>query len=380
MLSWHVFSTKSMTMQNTYDTMIPVETGQDLSYFIRLENDFQALSDAVTSLGKPYARIAIITDSNVAPLYLKEAERALSGTGATVSSLVLPAGEEHKNLDSINTIYQFLIDQQLDRNDLLAALGGGVIGDMTGFAAATYLRGIDFIQLPTTLLADVDSSIGGKTGVDYHSYKNMVGAFKQPRLVYMNLSVLRSLPERQFSTGMAEIVKHACIMDEEYLTFLEANKARIWGLEPDCLLPMIRQSLLIKKKVVEEDPTEKGIRAILNFGHTLGHALEKESGFTLTHGEGVSLGTCGALFITHEKGLLSKEDCLRVERLLQAYHLPVRYQDFSTEQVLAATLHDKKRSGKSLRFILLDRLGQARIDTSVTQEEMRGALEYLKAE
>ena len=270
-------------MQNMYDTMIPVETGQDLSYFIRLENDFQALSDAVISLGKPYARIAIITDSNVAPLYLKEAERALSGTGATVSSLVLPAGEEHKNLDSIDTIYQFLIDQQLDRNDLLAALGGGVIGDMTGFAAATYLRGIDFIQLPTTLLADVDSSIGGKTGVDYHSYKNMVGAFKQPRLVYMNLSVLRSLPERQFSTGMAEIVKHACIMDEEYLTFLEENKNRIWGLEPDCLLPMIRQSLLIKKKVVEEDPTEKGIRAILNFGHTLGHALEKESGFTLTH-------------------------------------------------------------------------------------------------
>ena len=366
-------------MHNVCDTIIPVQTGQGLSYPIRLENSYAALSEAILDAGKFHAKIVVITDSNVAPLHLEDVLKALSGSGADVFSLVLPAGEEHKNLDSIETIYQFLIDHCLDRNDLLAALGGGVIGDMTGFAAATYLRGIDFIQLPTTLLADVDSSIGGKTGVDYHSYKNMIGAFKQPRLVYINLSVLRTLPARQFSTGMAEIIKHACIMDTDYLRFLEDNRERIVKQEPELLLETIARSLVIKKKVVEEDPTEKGIRAILNFGHTLGHALEKESGFSLTHGEGVSLGCVAAMYISRRKGLLTEEDCCRVETLLSAYALPVRYQDYSMENVLDHTLHDKKRSGKGLRFILLDGLGSAVIDTSVTREEMRGALEYLSA-
>ena len=348
------------------------------SYPILLSERLEGLADKIREIRPGSGKIGVIADSNVYALYGEILKEELEKTGREIFFYVQPAGEEHKNLDSIRQIYGFLMEHRFDRQDLLCAFGGGVTGDMTGFTAATYLRGLDFIQVPTTLLADVDSSIGGKTGVDFQNYKNMVGAFKQPVLVYTCLSFLKSLPERQFSTGMAEIVKHGFIRSREYLALLENSREEILRREPSALLPVIEESLRIKKAVVEEDPTEKGIRAILNFGHTIGHALEKESGFTLTHGEGVSLGSAAALWISEKKGFLSREERDRGEALLKSFGLPLRRSDFDTEAVLQNTRQDKKRAGSAVRFILLQGLGHAVIDLSVSEAEIREALLYLK--
>ena len=204
-------------------------------------------------------------------------------------------------------MYEFLIKNHFDRNDILIALGGGVVGDLTGYTAATYMRGIDFIQIPTTLLSQVDSSIGGKTGVDLKSYKNMVGAFHHPKLVYINVKTLNSLPRREFSSGMAEIIKHGLIMDKEYFVWLNNNSNHIKSLDTKILVEMIYGSCFIKKTVVEEDPNEKGLRAILNFGHTIGHAIEKSKKFKLLHGECVSLGMVAALRISFDREQISYE-------------------------------------------------------------------------
>lgn len=357
-----------------------IETPGSPVYPIYLNTDWDALSDCLKSLGSGYRRIGLVTDTHVAPLYQKAVMEALAPLGAEVFVFELPAGEEYKTLDQIQALYSFLIEHRFDRQDLLAALGGGVIGDMTGFGAATYLRGIDFIQLPTTLLSQVDSSIGGKTGVDFSCYKNMVGAFKQPRLVYMNLSVLRTLPSRQLSSGMAEVIKHGCIKNSEYFARLEALAPEILTFSPETLLDLVEESLRIKKAVVEADPFEKGERALLNFGHTLGHALEKESGFTLSHGESVALGCLAAGRISCRKGFLSEGELAAMEAAFAAYSLPIRYSDFDPGAVLQAVRHDKKMSGSTLQFILLNPLGKAEICRDVTPEEMTDALFYLSKE
>lgn len=359
------------------EKIIPV-TVKGESYPIVLTVKTEGLSEQIEKQKPSSRRIGVIADDNAWHYHGKELEKELSRTGREVYVYHLPSGEENKNLSQVERIYHFLIQNSFDRQDVCCAFGGGVTGDMTGFAAATYLRGIDFIQIPTTLLADVDSSIGGKTGVDFENYKNMIGAFKQPVLVYINLEYLSTLPGRQISTGMAEIIKHGLIRNAEYLHFLNDRKDSIIRQDPHILLPVIEESLQIKKAVVEEDPTEKGVRAILNFGHTLGHALEKESGFTLTHGEGVALGCTAALFLSRKRGFLSREDCKLAEEIMTAFGLPVRCRNLNKENVLAHTLHDKKRAGDAIRFILLKKMGEAVIDPSVTGEEMREALDYLE--
>lgn len=349
-------------------------------YPIYLDTGWDSLSDRLRAFGPEYRRICLVTDSQVAPLYREEVCRALASYGAELFVFEIPAGEEHKTLAQIQKLYMFLIEHHFDRHDLLAALGGGVVGDMTGFGAATYLRGVDFIQLPTTLLSQVDSSIGGKTGVDISCYKNMVGAFKQPRLVYMNLSVLRTLPPRQLSSGMAEVIKHGCIRNADYFARLRSLSADVSAFRPEALRYLVEESLRIKKSVVEADPLEKGERALLNFGHTLGHALEKESGFTLTHGESVALGCVAAGYLSCRKHFLSRRELKTMEETFAAYSLPTRYSNFHTEKVLQAVRHDKKMSGDTLRFILLNPLGKAEICRSVTPEEMTDALLYLSKE
>ena len=248
-------------------------------YDIVLTIGFEELAGAALSVSAPERKICIVTDTNVALLYAEQVKEAFSSAFAQVEVFEFPAGEENKTLANIQTLYAFLIEHHFDRKDMLAALGGGVVGDMTGFAAATYLRGIDFIQIPTTLLAQVDSSIGGKTGVDFDSYKNMVGAFHMPRLVYMNLDTLQTLDARQYYSGFAEIMKHGLIKDAKYYEWLISNMYEICERDPETLLSMIKRSCEIKKEVVENDPTEQGERALLNFGHTIGHAIEKNSGF-----------------------------------------------------------------------------------------------------
>lgn len=241
-------------------------------YDIVMSDSFGSLATEAAKLAVEGRRICIVTDSTVAGLYLEEVRERLAGCCKEVVTFVFPAGEENKNLKTVQALYETLILNHLDRKDLLVALGGGVVGDLCGYAAATYLRGVSFIQIPTTLLSQVDSSIGGKTGVDFDAYKNMVGAFHMPRLVYTNVKTLTTLSQEQFSSGMGEIIKHGLIKDAAYYQWLKDNREKIMARDLEACADMIERSDEIKREVVEKDPTEQGDRALLNFGHTLGQA------------------------------------------------------------------------------------------------------------
>ena len=324
-------------------------------------------------------RVMIVTDDHVAPLYAEALKERLLPLSASVSCHVLPAGERHKTLDEVRRLYGALIPARFDRNDLILALGGGVIGDLAGFAAATYLRGIRFIQIPTTLLSMTDSSIGGKTGVDFDGYKNMVGAFHMPALVYIHPDVLKTLPDRELSSGMAEVIKHGLIRDAAYAEETAKRRDEVFARDHASLTALIRRSCEIKASVVEADPYEKGERALLNFGHTIGHAIEKAYGFRMLHGECVSLGCVAAARISLRRGLIGEEDFALIRELFSAYRLPVSAKDLPpTEEILALTLSDKKMYAGQIRFVLLKRIGEAFVSEDVTKEEMREAVESLR--
>lgn len=350
-------------------------------YEIIISNSIDKLdSEILDKTRKTYKRVCIVTDSNVAELYLASVTIILERTFDTVRSFTFPAGEASKNLDIVQKLYTYLIENNFDRKDLLVALGGGVTGDMTGFAAATYLRGIDFIQVPTSLLSCVDSSIGGKTGVDFLSYKNMVGSFYMPKLVYINTSFLDTLPDKQFSTGMAEIIKHGLIKNFFYYTWLHDNVNLIKGRDKDTLEYMIYESCKIKKKVVENDPLEKGERALLNFGHTLGHAIEKASDFSLTHGECVALGSVAASFISLNRGHITESEYMSIINTFDSFNLEMPISGYSKDMIVKETKHDKKMDGDKLRFILLQKMGNAYIDDTVSDEELKEALSNILME
>ena len=351
--------------------------GREDRYAIYLEPDFQGLGYALADLETKERKICIVADSTTAELYLEPLKAALQGCCARVTSFVFPAGEEHKTLDTVRALYEHLILEKFDRKDLLAALGGGVVGDLTGFAAATYLRGVRFIQVPTTLLSQVDSSIGGKTGVDFDSYKNMVGAFHMPSLVYMNLGTLKSLPERQFASGMGEIIKHGLIQDRDYYEWLSSHEKEVASRNYDALLPMVEGSCRIKRHVVEEDPTEKGIRAWLNFGHTAGHAIEKLKEFSLCHGECVAVGSVAAAWISWKRGYLTREELLEIENVFRRYGLPVRVSGLEPERILSATKLDKKMEAGKIKFVLLKSIGEAFVARDVEDQELLEAIRYV---
>ena len=292
-----------------------------------------------------------------------------------ITEYVFEAGEKNKNLNIVKSLYEFLIINKFERRDILVALGGGVVGDLTGFTAATYLRGIDFIQVPTTLLAQVDSSIGGKTGVDFDSYKNMVGAFYMPRLVYINISTLNTLDERIFNSGFGEIIKHAYIKDSEYLDYIKNNTVNIMSRQPGCLEEIIYKSCVIKGNVVEKDPTEKGDRMLLNFGHTLGHAIEKLSGFALYHGECVVLGMICALYISKKRGSITDAEYESAIRLFKDFNYPMTVSGIKVNEVVDVSKNDKKMSAGKIRFVLLNAVGDAYIDYDVSEGEMLESLQ-----
>ncbi len=348
-------------------------------YHIELQEGFSKLPKFLQELGYGANRACIITESNVAPLYLGEIEKLLAPVFSTCISFVFEAGEGSKNTDTVGKVYECLIRHSFDRKDVLVALGGGVVGDLAGFAAATYLRGIDFVQVPTSLLAQTDSSIGGKTGVDFMQYKNMVGAFHMPRLVYMNLSALQTLPRRQFSSGMAELAKHGFIKDPYLLAILEEQSHRMVSQDYSILEEVIGLSCQVKRGVVEQDPKEKGERALLNFGHTIGHAIEKLSDFGLCHGECVSLGMAAASYISYLEGNLTLGQVAKVENVLESYGLPVRLDGFShsPEEVLAATKLDKKMESGKIKFVLLKSLGEAYLTKSLTDGRILEGIRYL---
>ncbi|MCQ2493107.1 MAG: 3-dehydroquinate synthase [Lachnospiraceae bacterium] len=343
-------------------------------YDIVYTNSFDKLLEELEGIEALGKRICIVTDSNVDPLYGAEVLSLLEGKCLKAVKYVIPAGEENKNLDNIKELYKFLIEEKFDRKDMLLALGGGVIGDMTGYAAATYLRGIDFIQVPTTLLSQCDSSIGGKTGVDFDGYKNMVGAFKMPRLVYMNLSVLNTLPDRQYFSGFAEVMKSALIKDSIYYEWLIDNMYEICAKDMNVLEELVVRCTNIKRMVVEKDPTEKGDRALLNLGHTIGHAIEKYMNFEMYHGECVALGCVCAAYISWKKEMLSMEEYYEVRDMFVPFNLPISIDKIDVQEVLRLTKSDKKMDSGKLKFILLKKIGKAVIDNTVTDEEIIAAL------
>ncbi|MFA5370669.1 MAG: 3-dehydroquinate synthase [Sideroxydans sp.] len=324
----------------------------------------------------PGKRTVIVTNTTVAPLYLERLQSNLERQGVRSSSIVLADGEQYKNADSINTIYNELLSSHSERGTPLIALGGGVIGDMTGFAAATYLRGVPFIQIPTTLLAQVDSSVGGKTGINHPLGKNMIGAFYQPRLVLADTDTLETLPDKELSAGLAEVIKYGLIRDLPFLEWLETNMDKLRGRDKGALQYAIFRSCQNKAEVVAADERESGERALLNLGHTFGHAIENGMGYGVwLHGEAVAAGTVMAADLSCRLGWLNEADVQRVRTLLQRAGLPVVAPALGADKYLRFMGLDKKVEAGRIRFVLLKALGRALIESNVPDGLLRQTLE-----
>ncbi|WP_298719482.1 3-dehydroquinate synthase [uncultured Oceanisphaera sp.] len=315
-------------------------------------------------------KVLVVTNEVVAPLYLDTLLTALAPL--QVESLVLPDGEQFKTLDTFNQVMGTLLAGNHGRDTTLVALGGGVIGDLTGFAAACYQRGVPFIQVPTTLLAQVDSSVGGKTAVNHPLGKNMIGAFYQPQMVLIDTSCLQTLPEREFAAGLAEVIKYGIIWDADFFDWLEQNLPRLQRLEADALSYAIRRCCEIKADMVASDEREHGVRALLNLGHTFGHAIEAEMGYgNWLHGEAVAAGTMQACHTAHLRGEMSREEVARVESLLIKAHLPVLGPaEMTLDHYLPHMLRDKKVLAGKLRLVLPVGIGRAQVVDDVTERQL----------
>jgi len=307
-------------------------------------------------------KMAVVTNPSVKQLYGQRVVESLKAAGFLVMSIEIPDGEKFKTIDWANSIYTALLINSFDRKSALIALGGGVIGDITGFAAATFMRGVPFVQIPTTLLAMVDSSVGGKTGVNHPLGKNMIGAFYQPRKVIMDLDVLRSLPKEEFLAGMAEVIKYGVIRDASFFDYLENNREKILALDPDMLEYIVLRSCEIKAEVVSRDEREEGLRAILNFGHTVAHAIETAENYTMRHGHAVAIGMVFAAKLAHKTGLCDGTVPERVEKLLAFYGLPVDLSALSRKPTAAELMDaiqvDKKAEGGKVKFIMPTKIGE----------------------
>lgn len=308
----------------------------------------------------------LVTDENVARHLLPAALCALREAGFTVESITLPPGESTKSVARLSEVWSAAVSAKLDRKSFLVALGGGVVGDLAGFAAASYLRGVPFVQVPTSLLAMVDSAVGGKTGINLPQGKNLVGAFHQPALVLADLDALRTLPSREFNAGMAEVIKYGVIWDAEMFAEIEANVERIRELDPGLLHRLVRRSCEIKAEVVQKDEREGGIRALLNYGHTLGHAIENVSGYgERLHGEAISIGMVYASRVSERVLDLPASDTERQVRLFQAFGLPVSWKGLDWPALFEAMTVDKKAENASPRFVLAERIGRALLPREV---------------
>ncbi|MDO5058934.1 MAG: 3-dehydroquinate synthase [Neisseria sp.] len=319
---------------------------------------------------------AVITNETVAPLYLAKVQTALDALGVRHFPVVLPDGEAHKNWETLNLIFDGLMQNRAERSTTLIALGGGVIGDMVGFAAACYQRGAPFIQIPTTLLSQVDSSVGGKTAINHPLGKNMIGAFYQPQAVIADLDVLHTLPPREFAAGMAEVIKYGLLGDIEFTEWLENHMEALMAQQPDLLAEAVYHCCKMKADIVADDEKEQGIRAWLNLGHTFGHAIEAEMGYgNWLHGEAVAAGMVLACRLSEQLGALAAADTDRVQTLLRRANLPDTPPKFAFEKWIAHMQHDKKVSSGTMRFVGLDRLGKANITAVTDTEILRRTLE-----
>jgi len=343
----------------------------DRSYPIWIgDGILDSLGEAMNAVRFP-RKVAVITNPTVEELYADRVLEALRREGFVATVVVLPDGEEHKNLATLEKIYDTLIEKGFDRSSGLVALGGGVIGDITGFAAATFLRGIPFVQVPTTLLAQVDSSVGGKTAVNHPLGKNLIGAFYQPRHVHIDVATLASLPQREYSAGMAEVIKYGIIRDARFFTWLSEQRERLRRLDRQVLVHAVMRSCQIKADIVEIDETESSLRAILNYGHTFGHAVETLTGYgVVKHGEAVAIGMVVAALASLELGYCAQADVDAIRTLLASFTLPVAPPDFPIESYLRAMGRDKKVREGVLRFVLNQGIGDCLVHEIPDPEEL----------
>lgn len=334
-------------------------TAKQHDYPIYIGNNLLAQAELFQPLIKSQ-QLLIVTQANIAELYLSQLKAHFSDKQCDV--IYLQEGEQHKDLSQWMRIFDELIEKKHHRSTTLIALGGGIIGDITGFAAACYQRGVDFLQIPTSLLAQVDASIGGKTGVNYQHHKNMIGAFYPPRAVFIDVDVLTTLPARDLAAGWAEIIKHALIYDEAFFNWIEEHQADLQNVNPVWYIPAIKRSCEIKAAIVAQDEYEQQQRAILNFGHTFAHALESLTAYHLLHGEAVALGMMMASLLSIHLGYLSQNTVERIARLLKAFHLPVSPPiSFKMADLLQHIEYDKKYTDAGLTVIVLEKVGVAKI-------------------
>ncbi len=353
----------------------------DRSYDIRIQ------SGILTGCGKLIAesttarRCMLITNEVVKQWYLEPTLESLKSAGFTVTPYILPDGEEVKSLKYLELIYHAMLDAHLDRHCCVVALGGGVVGDLAGFAAATFMRGIEFIQIPTTLLAQVDSSVGGKTGINLREGKNLVGAFYQPKLVVIDPDVLSTLEQRQLRAGFAEVIKYGIIYDADFFAYLETHVGRIFKLDPACIAHIIALSCTIKARVVEQDERESGLRAILNFGHTVGHAIEAITGYgRFVHGEAVAIGMAVAGSLAVEVLGFEPFSVKRLVALMKKSGLPCTVpSDISTNEIIDYMGRDKKVKDNVIRFVLPDEIGRVKIVKDVSVEAMSKAIDQQRS-
>lgn len=346
------------------------------SYDICFTDNFEALTDELEKIDA-LKKILIVTDSNVRMLYADEVNDILIKAGYDSHIYAFTAGEENKGMDTILGICGACVKHGLDRKSMIIALGGGVVGDMAGFAASIYMRGIRFIQIPTTLLSQSDSSVGGKTGIDFMESKNILGAFHQPKLVYINVNTLKTLPYVQFVSGMGEVIKHGIIRDNEFYEFIKNNVELIKSLDKDTLIKMCKRNCEIKAGVVEQDEKETGLRAILNFGHTIGHAAESALNFSMTHGECVGLGIVAVCKIAADRGMIDFETAKDIESVMISYGFNVRAELPPKEDILSFMQKDKKKANGKLGFVLPAKIGEVIYTTDVGTDEIYSAIDYI---
>lgn len=322
-----------------------------------------------------FTKILIVTDKNV----LKNcAENFTKNLHRNFEIIAIEAGETSKSLSEAEKIYTKAIESGLDRKSLIIALGGGVVGDLTGFVAATFLRGINFIQVPTTLLSQVDSSVGGKTAVNHALGKNLIGAFYQPKAVFIDLETLKTLPETEIKSGLGEVVKYGIISDEKFFSYLENNVEKILNRDAEIFAEIVKRSCEIKAEVVSKDEKESGLRRILNFGHTIAHAVEEETNYKkYRHGEAVSVGMLGAAFISEELGKISETEVERLKNLLVNLNLSVRCENCDVDKIYSATFRDKKTVGGKINWVLMKKFGEVEISSDVSESVVKNAVKKL---
>lgn len=352
-------------------SVLSVELAEN-SYEIIIEHGIlPSLGDRCSKLGLKGVA-AVITNPTVSALYAGTVLDSLQSAGFRTALIEIRDGEEFKNSTTLNQVYDELLLAGVDRGSFIVALGGGVVGDLAGYAAATWLRGIPFVQVPTTLLSQVDSSVGGKTGIDHPSGKNLIGAFYQPRLVLIDIATLTTLDRRQFRAGMAEVIKYGAVIDPQFFEHLEKNLDSIMALEPEALESIISQSCQLKARVVELDEKESGLRAILNYGHTLGHAFEAISGYNgLVHGEAVAIGMALAAAVSKQSGFCSHEDVVRIIALIERCGLSVAVPEYDRRKLVDAVSSDKKANSGSVTFICNKGIGMYAMVRHTPEELLR---------